>query len=330
MEHETSAEIEVVSFDSRVANGLNRRRFLQAAAALTPGLCLSQQTSQQPAQQLPKAARVKSSVMLWTLKGTIEEKFATVAAAGIQSTELVSEYESWSDADVKQVLALRRSYSVGMDLLLASHDWTRRPVSMVNPAHREAFAADIAHAIGWAKKLEVPQIILMSGNEQPALSHEAQYASMVDAGKRAADLAADAGVTVVLENLNSKVNHPNYFLTSARESLKAVKEIDHPHLRMLFDIYHEGVQQGIEVIPTVVEAEPYVAVYHVADAPGRHDPGTGEMKWDDIYKAIGKTSYSGYMALEYSPVDDPVESLQKAVTQMRRGLNSGARETNKT
>lgn len=304
-----------------------RRRFLKCATALAPALLFAGQRNQSastpssPGLAGPKSARVKSSVMIWTLKGTIEEKFAKVAASGIQSIELVSEHESWTDADVKQVHSLRQSYNVGIDLLLASRDWTKRPVSMVNPAHRDAFIKDIEHSIEWAKRLEVPQIILMSGNEQPELSHEAQYASMVEAGKRAADMGSSAGVTFVLENLNSKVNHPNYFLTSARESLKAVKEVDNPHLRMLFDIYHEQVQQG-DPIALVTEAEPYVNIFHVADAPGRHDPGTGQMKWDDIYKAIGKTSYSGYVTLEYLPAGDEVESLKKSVTQMRRGLNA--------
>lgn len=301
----------------------SRRSFLGATLAAAGASSLLAQQAGGPAAA-PKKARIKSSVMIWTLKGSIEEKFAKVAAAGIQSVELVTEYEGWTDADVKKVQSLRQSYNVGIDLLLASRDWTKRPVSMVNPAHREGFVKDIQHSIEWAKRLEVPQVILMSGNEQPSLSHEAQYASMVEAGKRAADMASEAGVTMVLENLNSKVNHPNYFLTSARESLKAVKEIDNPHLRMLFDIYHEYVQHG-DPIPLVVEAEPYVNIYHVADAPGRHDPGTGEMKWAEIYKAIGKTTYSGYITLEYTPVGDEVESLKKAVTQMRGELNAAGK-----
>ena len=308
----------------------SRRFFLQTTlAAAGGGLLAGQQTQTQGtapagAAAVPKPARIKSSVMIWTLKGTLEEKFAKVAESGIQSVELVSEYETWSDADVKTVVALKQSYNVGIDLLMASHDWTKRPVSMVNPAHREAFIKDVGHSIEWAKRLDVPQVILMSGNEQPGMTHEAQYASMVESGKRAAQMGADGGVTMVLENLNSKVNHPGYFLTSARESLEAVKEIDSPHLRMLFDIYHEQVQHG-NPIPLVVEAEPYVNIYHVADAPGRHDPGTGEMKWDDIYKAIGKTEYAGYITLEYLPEGDEVESLKKAVTQMRRDLNSAAK-----
>lgn len=272
----------------------------------------------------PKTAKVTSSVMLWTLKGSMEQKLAIAAEAGIQSVELVSEYVKWSDAEVEKYKALAQSYGLTMDALLSQTDWVHRPVTMVNPAHREAFLKDVRDAIAWAKKLNVPQIIVLSGNEQGGMTREAQHASMVEGGKRAADLAAAADLKLILENLNSRVNHKGYFLTSAKEALQVVKQVDNPHFRFLFDIYHEQVQNG-NVIPVIVEAVPYVSVFHVADAPGRHDPGTGGMKWDDIYRAIGKTEYAGYIALEYEPKsDDEVASLIAAVTQMRRGLNAGA------
>lgn len=261
--------------------------------------------------------------MLWALKGSFEERLATTARAGIQSVELVTEHLSWSDAEASRRKELAQSYGLTIDALAAQKDWTRRPVTMVNPRHREAFLNDVRESIVWAKKLNVPQIIVLSGNEQPGLSHEAQYASMVEGAKRAAGIADQADVKLALENLNSKVNHPGYFLTSAKEALQAVKDVDSPHCRFLFDVYHEYVQNG-DPIPMITEAAPYVAIFHVADAPGRHDPGTGEMKWDDIYRAIGKSEYSGYVAMEYTPQGDEVDSLIKAVTQMRTDLDSGA------
>jgi hydroxypyruvate isomerase len=264
--------------------------------------------------------------MLWTLKGTFDEKLSTAAEAGMQSVELVSEQQSWSDGETAKYKRLVQSYGMQIDSLLSQTDWTKRPVTMVNPAHRDGFLNAVKDAIAWAKKLDVPQIIVLSGNEQPGMSHEEQYASLVEGGKRAAELAQAADVKLILENLNSKVNHKGYFLTSAREALRAAKEVDNPHFRLLFDIYHEYVQNG-DPIPAMNEAEPYVAVYHVADAPGRHDPGTGQMKWDDIYKAIGKSSYAGYVTLEYLPEGDQIASLIKAVTQMRKDLNAAAPAT---
>ena len=259
--------------------------------------------------------------MLWTLKGTFEEKLAKAARAGMQSTELVSEHLSWSDAEVARNKKITQSYGLSMDALLAQNDWTKRPVTMVNPEHREAFLKDVRDSILWAKRLDVPQIIVLSGNEQPGMSREAQHASMVEGGKQAAALADEAGIKLILENLNSKVDHKGYFLTSAREALQVAKEVDNPHFRLLFDIYHEYVQNG-DPIQAIQEAEPYVAVFHVADAPGRHDAGTGAMKWGDIYKVIGKSGYSGYITMEYIPEGDEVDSLIKSVTQMRRDLNS--------
>jgi hydroxypyruvate isomerase len=303
----------------------SRRNFLSTSAglALSSSLAHAQQPLASPVPP-PKKARITSSVMLWTLKGAFDEKLATAADAGIQSVELVNEHEDWSDADAAKYKRLVTSYGMHMDTILASRDWVKRPVSLVNPAHRDAFLADIRHAITWAQKLDVPQIILMSGNIQPGMTHEAQYASLVESAKRATDLAAAADVTLIIENLNSKVNHPGYFLTSAAEALKAVREVDHPRFRFLYDLYHEYVQNG-DPLPVMKEAEPYVAVYHVADAPGRHDPGTGEMKWIDLYTAIGKSSYAGYVALEYLPVPvDQAASLIKAVTAMRTALNAAS------
>ena len=309
----------------------NRRNFLRAGLTAFGAVKLATaqhrtaepQTSSPQGVPPPKTARVTSSVMLWTLNGSMEQKLAKAAEAGIQSVELVSEYVSWSDAEVEKYKRLAQSYGLTMDALLSQTDWVHRPVTMVNPAHREAFLKDVRDATEWAKKLNVPQVIVLSGNEQPGMTRDAQHASMVEGGKRAAEIARDADVKLILENLNSRVNHKGYFLTSAKEALQVVKEVDSPHFRFLSDIYHEHVQNG-NVIPAIREAVPYVSVFHVADAPGRHDPGTGEMKWDDIYRAIGSSEYAGYIALEYEPKGDEVASLIAAVTQMRKFLNEGA------
>ena len=105
--------------------------------------------------------------MLWTLKGTFDEKLATAADAGIQSVELIDEYEGWSDADAAKYKRMVTSYGMHMDTILASHDWVKRPVSLVNPAHRDAFLADIRHAIICAKKLDVQVVRRPVGEVAP-------------------------------------------------------------------------------------------------------------------------------------------------------------------
>jgi hydroxypyruvate isomerase len=290
---------------------LTRRTVLQTAA----GAALASAQS-----GLPKKAKITSSVMLWTLKGSFEERVEIAAKAGMQSVELVAEHVNWTDADAATKKKFVRSFDLGMDTLIATPDWVKRPVSMVDPAQRDNFLADVKNAITWSQKLEVPQIILMGGNEIPGRTYEQQYASLVEGAKRAAELASKARVTLIFEPLNSKVNHKGYFLTTCVEGLKLIKDVDNPHLRLLFDIYHEQVQIG-NVIRTLTEAAPYVAVFHIADNPGRNDPGTGEMNYLNIYKAIQKTGYAGYICMEYLPLADPVQSLKKSVDEMRANVS---------
>jgi hydroxypyruvate isomerase len=161
----------------------------------------------------------------------------------------------------------------------------------------------------------------MSGNALPGRSHDEQYASLLEGGKRAGDLAAKGGVTLIFEPLNSLVNHKGFFLNNCGEGLKLVKEVDNPHVKLLFDLYHEQVQVG-NVTRTAVAAAPWVAVYHVADNPGRNDPGTGEMNYANIYRAIQKTGYKGYMTMEYLPLGDQSASLTKAVREFHGAVKA--------
>ena len=293
---------------------MNRRLFVQAALG-------SAAFAQVPAPPIPapKKAKITSSVMLWTLKGSFEEKLQIAAKSGIQSVELVAEHIDWSDEQIRSMKKRAASLGLAMDTIIATPDWKSRPVSMVNPDHRDNFLKDVQRSIVFAKKLEIPQIILMSGDNIPGKTHDEQYASLLEGTQRAGDLAAMSDLTLIVEPLNAKVNHKGFFLTNCVEGLKLMKDVDNPHVKLLFDIYHEQVQMG-NVIQTLTQAVAHVAVFHIADNPGRNDPGTGEMNYTNIYKAIQKTGYSGYICMEYLPLAEPVASLKKAVDQMRSSL----------
>jgi hydroxypyruvate isomerase len=255
--------------------------------------------------------------MLWTLKGSFDQRIEAASKAGIPSVQLVAEYVPWDDAEYRRVAQMLRSLKMGVDALLGQPDWRKRPVSLVDPAHRDGFLADIRRAISAAKRLGCPRIILMSGDERPGVPRTEQYASVVEGMKRAGELAAKEGVTLILEPLNSLVNHPGYFMTSGVEGLKAVREVDNPHVKLLFDIYHQQVQEG-NIIDTLSKNIQHIAVFHVADCPGRHDPGTGELNYANIYRAIAKAGFQGHMAMEYLPVGEQVASLTQAVGDLRK------------
>ena len=264
----------------------------------------------------PRKAKITSSVMLWCLKGTPEEKLEIAARAGLQSVELVGEHLT---TDVAALQKRARSLRLGIDTISATPNWNRQKLNMVDPALRPALLAEVESNLKIAQKMEVPLALLMSGNAIPGKSFEDQFASLVEGAKRCGDLAAKYGVTLIVEPLNTKVNHAGYFLSNCVDGLRAMKAIDHDHVRLLFDLYHEQVERG-DVIRTALAAMPYVKVFHVADNPGRNEPGTGEMAYANIYKAISKAGYEGYITMEYLPTKEPVASLQQAVTDMRAAL----------
>lgn len=292
---------------------MNRRTFLQSAGLLATSL--SAQT------QPPSTAKAgnKATLMLEMLKGTIEEEIELAARAGFQSVESLTQYAAWTDADIERVKKLLRSHRMGVDTVLAQQDWKKRPVSIVDPAHRETFLGDVRKAIVYAQKLEIPHVSVTSGLSPAGKSVAEQYASLTEGIKRAADLVAAAKLTLLVEPLNSLVDHPGCFLTSCVDGLKLVREINLPHVRLLFDIYHEQVMRG-NVIRTLTEAAPFVSVFHVADNPGRNDPGTGEIDFPNVYRAIQKTGYTGYIGMEYRPLGDPLASFTKAVNGLRAAL----------
>ncbi len=260
--------------------------------------------------------QIQTAVMLWTLRGSFEQKLEIASGAGCDAVELVGEHLAWSPEQAAQMKKLAASLKLRMSTISAMPNWGKEPVSMVDPAQRSSMLKEVAREIEWAKRLEIPQLLLMSGNAISGHTFDDQFASMLEGTKRAGDLAAKAGVTLIIEPLNNKVDHKGFFLASCVDGLRMVKEAGTPHVKLLFDIYHEQVQAG-NVIRTLTAAASSVNVFHIADNPGRHEPGTGEMNYANIYRAIAKAGYQNYVTMEYLPTGDAAASLTKAVKEFR-------------
>ncbi len=293
---------------------MNRRRFLGSSAAAAAASTASSQ-----ARAATAPSKITSSVVLDILGGSIDQQIEIAARAGCESAMLLAQFAAWPDAEVERVGKLCRSNNLPLHGLLAQADWKKRPVSIVDPAHREGFLSDVRKAVAVAQRLGITQIAVTSGLSAAGRSYEEQYASLSEGVRRAADLVAPAGMTLLVEPLNSLVDHPGCFLTSCVDGLKFVREINHPNLRLLFDLYHEQVMRG-NLVNTFTAAAPLVALVHVADNPGRNDPGTGEINFANVYRAIQKAGYSGRVAMEYRRLGDPVASLAKAIAGMRAAL----------
>jgi hydroxypyruvate isomerase len=127
--------------------------------------------------------------------------------------------------------------------------------------------------------------------------------------KKAAPIAADHDITLLLEPLNTLVDHNGYFLSSSQEAVEIIRQINHSNLRLLFDCYHQQVTEG-NLISNLTQAMPVVAHIHVADVPGRHEPGTGEIHYGHVLTAARQAGYQGYIGIEYIPSGDAISSMK--------------------
>jgi hydroxypyruvate isomerase len=302
---------------------MNRRNFHRTLAGGALGAALAPAISRAELAQTPRgeAAGVpyKLSVMLWTVfnKLPFGERLEKIAEAGYQSVELVSEFENWTEADYRKALAKKKSLGMTFDTLLANgHDQTK-PLTLVNPDDREGFLAGVRASLKIAERFECPTMIVMSGNVVPGMTAGAQHASLVEGLKRAAEIVEGKGVALLLENIDLEEN-PRYYLWSVPEAFQIVGEVDHPQVKFLYDFYHAQISGG-NLIEHLEKNADKVGLVHIADVPGRHQPGTGEINYRNIYKKLVELNYRHYVAMEFLPLGDPVEILRQAREEALRG-----------
>jgi hydroxypyruvate isomerase len=238
---------------------------------------------------------------------------ARIAAAGFKAIEAWFPDQHLAGADLPKLRRACESAGVKLNNIVANSPDGRIGGSLTNPADRPQYLARVQQAQKCCQELGVSMMITCTGNVQPALSHAVQRASIVDGLRAAGDLAARGGVTLVLEPLNSLVDHPGYFLDQPEAAAAIVREVGHLHVALLFDIYHMQIMQG-DLIATIKKNIQWIGHFHTAGVPGRHELDENqEIYYPAVMRAIVETGYQGYVAHEYSPMRDPIQSLVQAV-----------------
>jgi hydroxypyruvate isomerase len=249
--------------------------------------------------------------MLWTVFTDLpfEERLARVAEAGYSNVELVGEYSKWSAADFANANAARKRLGIQFDATAGlAH-------GIAEPASRDALLAELTQALTPMETLGCPAMILLSGNVVPGLSRWAQHRSCVETLKRAAALVEGRTINgqpvrLLLECIDPEEN-PRYFLTSAAEAIEVVRQVNHPQVQFLYDFFHEQIAEGnlIEKLDKHIDV---IGLIHVADVPGRHEPGTGEINYVNIYRKLAQLNYKRMVAMEFHPTGDEISTLSLA------------------
>ncbi len=277
---------------------MNRRSFLPAAGL---GISALNAAAQSPT---PAAGRVRQSVCRWCYSKTpIDELARASAAMGIQAMDLVARNE-W-DA-VK---------AAGLTLTIVPGP-TTIPDGLNRKENHAAIEEKFKTMVAEAAAAKAHSIIVFSGNRK-GMSDQEGAENCIIGLNRIRKYAEDAGVLVVMELLNSKVNHKDYMCDRTPWGVQVMKAVNSPMIKLLYDIYHMQIMEG-DVIRTIREYHPWIGHYHTGGNPGRNEiDETQELYYPAIVRAIADTGFTGFMAHEFIPKREPLVSLKQAVDLCR-------------
>jgi hydroxypyruvate isomerase len=292
---------------------MNRREFGRSIAGVAAAAAAGSVASAMPNAETLQSKDVASgslpfklTVMLWTVfRGEpFAQRLDKVADAGYRAVELVDEFKGWTKEDF--AAARKKKNELGFDFDATAGVWH----ALADENDREAFLQAVRDFVPTMRELECTQLILQTGNKVPGLSPEAMRANCIETLKRGGDIAAQNGIELLVENIDPEEN-PKYFLTSSAEGFEIVRAVGNPHVKFLYDFFHEQIAEGnlIEKLEKNIEV---TGLVHVADVPGRHEPGTGEIYYPNIYRKLTELGYDRHVAMEFLPKGDAVAELRSA------------------
>lgn len=197
--------------------------------------------------------------------------------------------------------------------VIASHGGHQSISKGLNdPAEHDRIEGEIHKNLALAARYAIPNLIVFSGERREGLSEDEGMENTARGLARVAKAAEDAGVTLVLELLNSKVDHAKYQADHTAWGVSVCERVGSPRVKLLYDIYHMQIMEG-DVISCIQQNHSQFGHYHTAGVPGRHDlDQTQELNYPPIMRAIVATGYDGYVGHEFVPRADPITALKAA------------------
>jgi hydroxypyruvate isomerase len=246
-------------------------------------------------------SRIRQSVCRWCYQSTpLDQLCHQAVSLGLKGVDLLEVNEF--DIPRRYGLICTMGYAGGGTISDA----------MNRIENHAAIEAAFRKNIPLAAQAGVPSVITFSGVRR-GMSDEEGARNAVTGLNRVKKIAEDHGVTICLELLNSKVNHPDYMADHTAWGARVMNEVNSPRVKLLYDIYHMQIMEG-DLIDTISANIGVIGHFHTGGVPGRHEiDATQEIQYAALMKAIAATSFAGYVAHEFLPTGDPIASLRQAI-----------------
>ena len=223
------------------------------------------------------------------------------------------EFWSWTDKDLDAVRAAAQDAGVGISGFNGDAE-----LSLIDPSQKQAYLDFLKRSVDAALKVGARSVTIHSTglgeggvvlNSYPELSDTVKLCTMFDTLRACAELAEASGIRMNLEPLNITTDHVGNFLATTRMAAEMTRLIGSPMLKVLYDVYHMQLNEG-SICDTIKAYGDQFGHIHVADAPGRHEPGTGEINYHNVFKCLEDIGYTGRIGFELMPKTTTAEAVK--------------------
>ena len=233
------------------------------------------------------------------------DRFDKAAQSGFLGVEYLFPYE-YDKLRLESLLRENNLQQVLFDLPAGDWNGGERGIAC-HPDRMDEFKVGVDQAIEYAHTLNCPQVTCLAGIKPSNVSEELAHETLVNNLSYAAPLLENAGVKLLIESINT-LDIPGFFVNRTHQARKILEDVGSSNLTLQHDIYHMQIMEG-DLARTIEANLSHISHMQLADNPGRHEPGSGEINYDFLFEFIDKLGYSGWIGCEYVPLTDTVEGL---------------------
>lgn len=277
---------------------LTRRSFLGSTALLAgaaaTGLAAEQDYSDTKSLGKTPHTKFAVNIEMWFRNIPYGERIKQAAALGFPAVEIWP----WQGKDLDAIAALTQELGIEIAQFTA---WGFKP-GLNEPKNHDAFVKAIEDGCKAAKKLRCKLMTVVAGDDVPGMSQAQMHDNVITGLKRGIPIAEANDVTLILEPMNIRVDHKGHCLYGSAPTIRICNEVGSPNMKINWDLYHMHITEG-DLCGHLREgfAAKRVGYIQLADHPGRHEPGTGEIHYNRVLKELHDLGYRGYVGLELSP-----------------------------
>jgi hydroxypyruvate isomerase len=233
------------------------------------------------------------------------DRFEQAALAGFEAVEFSYPYP-WPREELAGLLKRYRLEQVLLNLPPGNVAAGEKGIACL-PGREAEFRKGVAMAMGYARALGCRRLNCLAGIPSPLESPENTRRTLIDNLRHAATEMEKEGIRLLVEPLNSQ-DVPGFYLSSSRGALAVMDEVDHPNIRLQYDVYHMQIMEG-NLMRTIRASLARIGHIQIADNPGRHEPGTGEINYPNLFRFLEEQGYEDWVGCEYRPLTTTAEGL---------------------